>query len=187
MSSDCFDVRVKGIRGTEVIFDVLTGHGGGYDDLCTSRSFALILLADALRRAVDSVPGKWDDPERQATVNRLYEADRGAPITRALAGEDDWSVSEEWMRANVGRFVASCELVERRNDLGDAELARREKAVRDDFGGELFTDEAHLWQPRRWESCHNYTLRVIVTDPKWAAHLEEGLEFGTTAFDVLFE
>lgn len=184
MSSDCFDVRVKSIRGREVVFDVLTGTAGGNDDLCTSRSFALKLLADALRRAASSVPA---GPERKADVNRLYEAHDGAAITRALSGEREWFVSEAWMRENLNRFVTACALLERRNDVGHDELARREAAVLREFGGELFTDQAHLWQPRRWELCHNYTLRVTVAETKWAEHLEEGLEFGTTAYDVLHE
>jgi hypothetical protein len=66
-------------------------------------------------------------------------------------------------------------------------LCRRAVAIEAEFGGALYTNQAHLWQPRRWALCHNYTLRVIVADPKWAAHLEPGLEWGTTAYDVWFE
>lgn len=88
------------------------------------------------------------------------------------------------MRANVGRSVKSTEVVERRNDLPEDELSRRAVAIEKECGGSLRNSQYHQWQPRRWALCHNSTLRVVVTDPKWAAHLEPGLEFGTTAYDV---
>jgi hypothetical protein len=184
MSSDCFDVRVKSVRGDEVILDVLTGTAGGYNDLCTSRSFALVVLHHALRRAVDDVRGAWDDPARDKEVQRLYKKHDASALTLALADEGDWYVSEAWMRENVGRFVKECSLVERRNDLDDEELSRRAVEIEREFGGALYTNQAHLWQPRRWERCHNFTLRVVLADPKWGEHLEEGLTFGTTAYDV---
>ena len=184
MSSDCFDVRVKSVNGDEVIFDVLTGTAGGYNDLAASRSFALVLLNDALSRATDSLPGEWGSPERDEAAARLREKSANAELVKALATEGDWYVSADWMRANVDRFVKSTEVLERRNDLPDEELSRRAQAIEAEFGGALYTNQYHQWQPRRWELCHNYTLRVVVADPKWAAHLEPGLEFGTTAYDV---
>lgn len=187
MSSDCFDVRVRSVAGRDVVFDVLTGTAGGYDDLCASRSFALCLMSDALRRSVDSLPGGWDNPERQGEARRRYQAHESAPLTQALAHEGTWYVSERWMRDNVGRFITECRLLERRNDLGDEELQHRSLAIEQEFGGALYTNQRHLWQPRRWQRCHNYTLQVLLTDPRWGAHLSPGLEFGTTAFDVWYE
>jgi hypothetical protein len=54
----------------------------------------------------------------------------------------------------------------------------------EEFGGTLLESRKHEWNVLRWEKCHNYTLRVRVTEPRWSEHLEPGLEFGTTAFDV---
>jgi hypothetical protein len=187
VSSDCFDVRVKSVEGNEVVLDVLTGTAGGLDDLCASRSFALVALHGALQGAVDTVRYALPEDKSAAEIQRLYAKHDDAALVKALADEGDWYVEPEWMKKNVGRFIASCALVERRNNVGEDELSRRAVAIEAEFGGALYTNQAHLWQPRRWALCHNYTLRVIVADPKWAAHLEPGLEWGTTAYDVWFE
>jgi len=184
MSSDCFYVRVKSVSGPNVTFDVLTGMAGGYDDFAMSRSFALTILNDALRSATDYVPGDYDDPAHEKEVARLYAKADTAPITLALADQGDWYVSDNWMRDNVGKYIASVTLVERRNNIGEEALQVRQKAIEDELGGTLYTDKYATWQPKRWAQCHNYTLDVVVTDPKWASHLEVGLEYGTTAYDV---
>src|SRR6185436_8190996 len=95
MSSDCFEVRVAKVSGTEVMLDVLTSTAGGVDDCCTSRSFALLVLADALRRATDLVPGEWDDPKRDAEVQRLYAKADANALHAALPSTDDsdWYIS----------------------------------------------------------------------------------------------
>lgn len=188
MSSDCFEVRVAKVSGTEVVLDVLTSTAGGLNDYAKSRSFALLCLEDALQRATDLVPHDWDEEKRDAEVQRLYRKHEQTALHKALPSTDgsDWYISEAWMKENVGRFIASCDLVERRNDLPDEELRKREIAIEEKFGA-LYTDKHHLWQPMRWKDCHNFTLRVVVTDPKWAAHLEPGLCFGTTAYDVWWE
>jgi len=187
MSSDCFDVRAKSVRGDEVILDVLTGTAGGYDDLCASRSFALVAMHGALQSAVDTVRYALPEDKASAEIQRLYAKHDAAALVKALETEDDWYVEERWMKKNIDRFIKSCELVEQRNNVGDEELSRRAVAIENEFGGTLYTNQSHLWGPRRWALCHNYTLRVIVADPKWAAHLEEGLEWGTTAYDVWYE
>jgi len=191
MSSDCYDARVKSVDGTEVVFDVLTGKAGGIDDCSTSRSFALLLLHDAMRRAGDSLWHIQDESARYAESTRLRSKGEASALSQALAEAErevpDWFISVKWMSDNVGRFVKECTLVERRNDLGWDALSARESAIEEAFGGTLYTNQYHLWQPRRWNDCHNYTLRVVVTDPKWVEHLEPGVEFGTTAFDVWTE
>lgn len=186
MSSDTFDVRVKSVQGTEVVLDVLTNTGGGYDDLCASRSFALLVLHDALRRAKDAHIHAMKDPARRAEMVRLDEKHGKAVLVRELAEEaDDWQLDEAWMRENVARFVKEVDVVERRNAVGEAELARREKELADEYANT--PERGDEWQAKRWERCHNYTLRVVVTDAKYAEHLEPGLAFGTTAFDVWYE
>jgi hypothetical protein len=91
------------------------------------------------------------------------------------------------MRKNIGRFITECKLVERRNNLGEQELQRRAQRIEYEFGGVLYTNQYHLWQPRRWELCHNYTLQVTLASPQWGVHLRPGIEFGTTAYDVWYE
>lgn len=186
MSSDLFEVRVAKVNGRKVTLDVLTEVAIGPDEICTSRSFALVCLNDSLRRAADLVPGEYDDPKKTREVKRLYKKADQAALHKALppTDESDWFVNEKWMQENVGRFIESCKLVARRNHLPEKELRKREKAIQEKFGGALYTNQHHLWQPLRWKDCHNFTLEVVVTDPKWAEHLEPGLCFGTTAFDV---
>ncbi|MBS1120379.1 MAG: hypothetical protein H6Q90_2607 [Deltaproteobacteria bacterium] len=167
MSSDCFDVRVQSVDGATVVFDVLTSTAGSVNDLATSRSFALLLLEDAHRRGAS--PGS-------SSLHETLEAD--AP--------EDWYINSAWMKANVGRFVQESVLVERRNNLPEAELMKRELEIEEQFGGLSLVDEDQ-WQPLRWERCHNYTLRVTAADPKWVQHIRPGQTFGTTAFDVLPE
>jgi hypothetical protein len=178
MSSDLFDVRIKSVNDTEVIFDVLTTGAAGVDHLADTSSFALVLLSDALRRAAEDMSS---DAER----HRLREKSRGAPLLLELqTADEDWYVSESWMEENVDRFIVDCEVLERRNDVGEDELQRREAEIVEEFGGTLLDSKKHEWNALRWEKCHNYTLRVRVTEPRWSEHLEPGLEFGTTAFDV---
>ena len=178
MSSDCFTVRVGAVNGTELTLDVLTLTAGGVTDLCYSRSFALRLLDDALRRAADVVPGRWTEQGRAAAAQLFERAERTA--LRAALPDDQtrWYTSETWMRENVGRFIASSTLVERRNVLDKHELLERERVIEEQHG----SDEA-----LRWERCHNFTLAVVLTDPRWGEHLEVGLVFPTTAYDVWVE
>lgn len=189
MSSDLFEVRIAKIAGRKVTLDVLTGLAGRVDDICTSRSFALLCLEDCLLRATDLVPGAWDDPKKRAETKRLRMKNDKGTLHKALPSTDtsDWFVNEKWMQENVGRFIESCKLVKRRNHLPKEELKKREGVIEEKFGGALAVNEHLLWQPLRWKKCHNFTLEVVVTDPKWAKHLEVGLAFGTTAFDVWSE
>lgn len=187
MSSDCFDVRVKTVRGDTIELDVLTGTAGGLTDLCASRSFVLSVMHEALERADLALREGLTAAKRRAEAARLKKKHAASALTAALASEGDWYTSEPWMRANVGRFVRSCVLVERRNNLSDAVLSRREAAIVEEAGGALYLDKRTQWLPKRWAQCHNFTLRATLTDPKWGAHLEEGIEFGTTSYDVWFE
>jgi hypothetical protein len=184
--ADLFEIRIAKLDGTKVTLDVLNDFGRG---VCDSESFALLCLDDCLLWAAIRVPGEWTDPKHLAEVQRLKARDDASALRKALPSRNtsNWYKSQEWMKENVRRFIASCKLVERRNDLPEGELENREKAILEKFGGALYTKQHHLWQPLRWRDCHNYTLEVVVTDPKWAEHLEVGLCFGTTAYDVWWE
>ncbi|MFT3697814.1 MAG: hypothetical protein QM831_32035 [Kofleriaceae bacterium] len=148
---------MKKVAGTKIVFDVLTTTAGGTSDYARSRSFILTLLSD----------GSGDK----------------SPIGKALATQGDWYVNEDWMKANVGTYVESVDMTERRNNVGDAELKKREAAIRDAVGGELYYGD-ETWPPMRWAQCHNFTLEATLTDAKWASKLKAGQEFGTTAYDV---
>jgi hypothetical protein len=133
-----------------MILDVLTGAAGGYDDLCASRSFALVAMHGALRSAVDTVRYALPEDKASAEIQRLYAKHDAAALVKALENEDDWYVEESWMKKNIDRFIKSSELVERRNNVGDEELSRRAVAIENEFGGTLYTNQSHLWGPRRW-------------------------------------
>lgn len=161
MSSDLFDVRVASLSGDTITLDLLTGTAGGLDDLCASRSFALSLLGHAQRGS-------------------------GTPLEAALVAlggpwqTSDWYVNEAWMREHAGHFVAQTALVERRNAVGERELRHRDEVTSKAAGGAERTLQ-------RWAQCHNYTLRVSMTDSKWLVGFRVGQAFGTTAFDVWIE
>ena len=178
MGSDTFTVRVAKVERDSVVLDLLPGTSGGYEDCYTSRSFALVILHDALHEAAFYAR----DAAEGARLDR--KADR-APLTKALekAGKG-WRESPEWMAANVDRYVVSTEVVGRWNELGEQRLRRREMEIQKKMGGALTNDRAHEWRPMRWDRLFHYTLKVVVTDPKWIAPLEEGLELGTGAYEV---
>lgn len=54
------------------------------------------------------------------------------------------------MKANAARFIASCELVNRRNALSEDELQKRYREVEEQFV-ELTTARQKEWQALRWE------------------------------------
>ena len=106
-----------------MVLDLLPGTSGGYEDCYTSRSFALVILHDALHEAAFYAR----DAAEGARLDR--KADR-APLTKALekAGKG-WRESPEWMAANVDRYVVSTEVVGRWNELGEQRLRRREMEI----------------------------------------------------------
>lgn len=178
MGSDTFAVRLIRLERSAVVFDLLPDPSGGFEDCFSSRSFAFLILHDALREASHTA-------RNRRVRERLEKKHELSALTKLMKGEDaDWRTSPAWMQANVGRFVLRTEVVARKNELGEEELRRREAAITERMGGVLSLARRDEWQPMRWKKLFHYRLRVVATEPKWLAHLEKGLEFGTGAYEV---
>lgn len=178
MSSDLYDVRIAAVNGSKITFEVLTGTAGGPKDFASTRSFALNLIAEALPRS-----GAHATP---AVRKRLAKKQAAAALTSALGGGNlECLVSEQWMHDHVAEYIVSSTLTKRRNNVAEKTLAQREKAIAASFEGVAPSAKTRTAiTAERWQKCHNFTLEVVVTDPRWLAHLEAGVEFGTTAYDV---
>ncbi|NJK32463.1 MAG: hypothetical protein HC927_08650 [Deltaproteobacteria bacterium] len=165
MSSDTSIITVLAVDGPRIDFRVRTTTAGGINDYSLTRSFALLLVSDARRRARDfgfNVAPRPIDAE-EATWDPRWYGDR------------------DWMAENVGRYVVSTELLARRNVLPEEEASyARLTAVMDETSG-LPAAEA---EARRCEVFHHVDLRVTMTESKWAEGIEPGLVFGSTAYDV---
>src|SRR5262245_33512739 len=100
MSSDTFYVSVRAISGASVELVCKTSTAGGLNDFATTRSFALIAIADCL---------PWGD-EKPLQQAMIAAADGRSPAPT-------WE--EAYHRDHVGKFIASTELLERNNIIDD--------------------------------------------------------------------
>lgn len=176
---DTFYIRIGNIEGPRIVLHCLTGFDGDVGFLCTSRSFALMVLHDARGHARDF---EYVAPEEPASVYRTYEqlAQRAERARSPLNDEipDDAELSERaWHAANTPRFIASTRLLERRNARSDSEMIETLQNV---------VELGATWKLVEvgWKQLHNYDLEVEVTDPKYVSHLVEGQLFATAAFDA---
>ena len=170
MSSDTSVITVRAVSGNTIDLLVRTTSAGGPNDVAYTRSFALVALAEARRRAED-----YNFPaDKDPTPLEL--------VAEAWAKKDaDWYVSEKFMKANVGKYVKRAEVLARRNIISTTaheELARKTQEI--DARELSATDAEALYL----DVCHSIDLRVELTDAKWLAGLAPGLVFGTTAYDV---
>ncbi|AGC43819.1 hypothetical protein MYSTI_02503 [Myxococcus stipitatus DSM 14675] len=182
MSSDCYYVRVGTLEGKSVTLHCLTGFAGGMKDYATTRSFALLLLIDARKRADDTPDLVRGAPKEVAKLRKAL-AKKVAKARSPLLDEVSWPrYKEDWHAENTPRYIQRVKLLERHNDLHEWKLekARAELSPLQDKGFGAFLEAA-------WERMHGFDLQVEVTDAKYLAHLVEGHLFPTTAFDVWSE
>jgi hypothetical protein len=100
MSSDTFYVTVRAISGASVELVCKTSTAGGLNDFATTRSFALIAIADGM-------PYGGEKPLQQDMI-------------AAAGGQTPAPTWEEaYHRDNVHRFIASTALLERSNIIDD--------------------------------------------------------------------
>jgi hypothetical protein len=169
--TDTSVVTILRVEGREIDMRVRTTTAGGLNDWSASRSFALLLLSDARRRARD---------------DGFQLAER--PIDREIpaweAADESWYVSEPWMIENVGRYVEKTEVLARRNVLDESapDLDARIDAIeRATAGLDPLAAEA-----KRCGLYHYLDLRVTVTDARWLEGTPANVVFGSTAHDVWF-
>jgi len=176
---ETFYIRIGKVEGPRAVLHCLTGFDGYVGKLCTSRSFALMVLHDARDHAMDV---EYVAPAEPASVYRTYQqlAERArrasSPLHDAIA-EDTELWKAEWHVANMPRFIASTRLLERRNARPESELI----ATLDEI-----IELGPTWKlvAVGWQRLHNYDLEVEVSDPRYVSHLVEGQLFATTAFDA---
>lgn len=173
MSSDTSVVTVLAKNGSTIELRVRTTTAGGLDDWSCTRSFALVLLADARRRAAD-----WGFAPPSSPTPLELERDRWEVV------DPDWYVSETFMREHVARYVASVDVLARANVRGAAPEAPVHSAMTRVLMMRLPPREE---EDRLCEVMHHVVLRAEVTDPRWLEGLEPGLVFGSTAFDVWWD
>jgi len=170
MSSDVFDIEIRSVDGDTVELLCTTGTAGGLNDYALTRSFVLSVLEDALRGSKSKKP----PPFLQAL--------------RAVGGATPPVWEEAFHKENVGKFIASTELLERIGIIEDEDAwnegrHRHAEALRADrkFKGNI---DAALDKeyPR-----HQFVLRARVTDPRWLEGLRVGQQFGTTSFDAWWD
>lgn len=162
--SDTFDVELTALEGTTLTCLCVTGTAGDPDDLSPTRSFAILLLVEA-----------------------LYRQDRAAkhPLAKELRklGEP-WD--EGFFRAHADRFVTQtrvpwrARLAEDPEGWAEARNARYDELMaveNPDFDAlDRLLDEEF---PR-----HQYELVIELTDAKYLEGFEVGMRFGTTAYDA---
>ena len=173
MSSDNSVITVLAVAGKTADFRVRTTGNGHINDSSATRSFALMLLADARCRAREE---GFPSPRR------------ATPLQKEITGwMDDWYVSEEFMRESVGLYIEKTEVLSRHNVHDENDAAIREKL------DELNRTERHGDLPpvaREDRMCtlwHHLVLRITVTEPRWLEAIEPGLVFGSTAYDTWWD
>jgi hypothetical protein len=169
--TDVSVVTVLRVEGREIDFRVRTTTAGGLNDWSASRSFALLLLAEARRRAREE---GFELAERPI--------DREIPAWEAA--DDSWYVSEPWMIENVARYVAKTEVLVRRNLIDESapDVYERIEAIEGAVRG-LAPLAA---EAKRCELYHYLDLRVTVTEPRWLEGTPANIVFGSTAHDIWF-
>jgi hypothetical protein len=184
MSSDTSVVTILRKEGAEIDLRVRSTGANGFNSCCVTRGFALHALTDARSRAReepaqrDLVPAKPSLIETQASRHPACADDLMAWWT------------PEFLRAHVGEYVASTEVIERRNVVQvsdeDDTFFERMEALEDQVdaqlaAGDLTPREA---EDRRCTLYHFITLRVRMTSPEWLTGIEPGWVFGSDAADA---
>jgi hypothetical protein len=109
----------------------------------------------------------------------LVDAARASPLRTVLGDDRLRLVEPTWMKLNASAYVESTQLLSRRNALGDDALYKIMDEI--ESAGLSPPDEIHELRRRG----HGYVLRATATDRRYLAHLTVGMEFDTTAYDVI--
>ncbi len=182
--SDTSVITILRTDGAEIDLRVRSTGAEGFNSCCVTRGFALHVLTEARSRA-RTEPGQRDLVPAKPSVIETQASRHPACADDLMAW---WSA--EFLRKHVGEFVASTEVLERRNVMEisdeDDELLERMEKLEDDVeakleAGSLTAREA---EDRRCDLYHYVTLRVRMSDPRWLDGIDEGWVFGADATDV---
>ena len=162
--SETFAFTIQSVQEKEIIARVRTETAGRLNDFFDTPSFALMALCDQ---------GGYDARPRR-TCREIQE---------------DFYVEPQFYRDHVDKFISSVELLERRNIFPDPTpddaLERVYACVNENtYYDDTPSEEKLEKENAMCEVLHNFTLRIIVTDPDHAADLKPGMVFGTSAYDV---
>lgn len=175
--SDNYAVTIQEIdlAKAKLVFRVRSEPGNGYEGESISRSFVLLLLAEAREKAayqmkVSSKPTKIE--KESATF------------------VDGWWGDEAFMRTNVSKYVRVCRITSR--GPGNRTVQRRafpekQEGAFNEHYDRVLENEALNATQREDELCRVlpfYLLEAELTDAKWLQGLSVGWTFGTTAYDV---
>ena len=106
-------VKVTNVDGAKAVFDCLPSGAGEVKDCAASRSFAVMLLHDAVN----------------------LRKDVASPVELAFPSYKKDGMQKSWYEQNAGKIVASTRVIARHNDLETSVLDERYDELReeDDF------------------------------------------------------
>jgi hypothetical protein len=184
MSSDTSMITILRKDGPLIDLRVRSTGADGFNSCCVTRGFALHVLTEARSRA-RMEPGQRDIVQAKPSLIETQASRHPACADDLMAW---WSV--DFLRKHVAEFVASTEVLERRNITKvsdeDDEFFERMEQLEDDVearvdAGELSPRQA---EDRRCELYHYLVLRVRMADPQWLDGIEPGWVFGADATDL---
>ena len=129
-------------------------------------------LTFRLRIITGEQPGFYDG--KSFALMLLYdpivnERTRGAPLAEKVTFDDTLDVG--WVRAHVDEYVRSSRLFDTKNLPLTVDLAALSGNQRRAFFNSTRAPQA--------------SLEIVVTDPRWIAHVKLGDEWETAAYDAM--
>lgn len=182
--SDTSVVTILRKNGAELDLRIRSTGTEGFNAFSVTRGFALHVLTDARSRAREEKEQRDLVPARPSVIE--------TQASRHPACADDLMAwwSRDFLRKHVGEYVASTQVLERRNvvhlnEEDDEHFERMEK-LEDEVDAALERGELTLRQAedRRCELYHHVILRVRMSDPKWLDGIDAGWVFGSDATDL---
>ncbi len=160
MSSDTYYVFSAPAEGTHVRLCVIPSTAGSPDSCSYTRSFVLMALVDAL--------------------GTTAERERVFPFS----AESDW-YRDPWMRKHVKEYITSTVSA---HDLNGVPMKGPDKGFVETWKAIMKAREAAPGEPLApvrdaLHTLRHYWIDVVVTDPRFIAHLEPWRLWGVTAYD----
>jgi hypothetical protein len=176
-----FTVRVQLVTGTKCETEWISTPGQE-PFVASSRSAALIALSEAGRDA-DDRPCPLRDALKRAKITdtawHRKNLERFVVATKVSAEHDEKpGAADAWEAAEAAQRAEEQKLWDDADDTGRAPSREDLKATR---------QKAAKAYEAAFRLCHRFRLDIEAADPKWLAHVRQGDEFGTTAYDAWVE